>query len=361
MADYDDEGEGLSGKVAEISSAVAGHAKLILLAVLLLGLVGYYFFLYPKPVSARVSVREIDAFPIEGAEVVFEDDSGNTLGAAQLTDPSGTAFFSNLPPRSVRLRARAGMAYGEYYDTADLSGSGDKIIAVLLEKKNDIRIAFHNIPTALSEGCSDNFVLAVANGGEDPFETEIAIEGNALFAGAFSAPDGKKTVFPKESENFTIRAAVPKVEGDSNTATGKMRVKRTTKEISFGIPVDSLVRPSLSPSEVRFQKGGNPVFLMSLENTGKQPLSNIAISVSPETNLKAYCGEDGSQCFKLERLAGGEVRSLAPQSKLDFGLRITQPTEIPPGDYLAQLVVRATCLNSPGLSAPIYLDLKNPQ
>ncbi len=347
------DGEG----IAEAAREFLGKYGVAIVLALAVGAVGYYFLvLAPKPVDFTVLVREVDGGPVTGAEVALFDSRGNPVGTTQITD-AGAASFANVPPQQLEVRVDAGAAYALSSKSIDLSPPGQSQLQVEIEKKNAMQLA-GKPPAQLANACKDRFALQASNFGVDEFDAELVADGSDEFAKSLSFPDGAKAVFPNETRNLTVQVDLPEKDlagqGGPASLQGRIRIKKTSKGIDFNAAITPKLEVVPTLSQIDYSTGSPTAQLLTLSNNGKQSLENFAYRIIMEEKLKAQCGDDGAECFKIESLSQGS--SIPAGGKAELVIRITPPGL--PDDYFGSLLITGTCMSSPGLSIPIHLNLK---
>ncbi len=354
-----EEDEGILGHVGSALGPLRPYLPYIAVGLLVLAGAYYFLFLAPKPGSVVVTVSELDGGAIDNAQVYFTDSSGKPVGSTQFT-AGGTAVFDGIPTQTqLFVTVEAGGGYNTARQAVELA-AGSNNVEVQVERKNGIEITATNVPQSFASGCKDRFFVEVTNFGEDTFAAELVSEGTGDFPRYFAVQQGgQRIIGPNESANFSVFAELPDSPGSDGGVQldGAIRVKGTGKKVAIGGSVGKQLHLEASESEIRYTLDSSNARLITIRNTGELALENFATGLSLEGKLRDACGSDGARCFSIETLGeGGGRNAIAPGSKTDIVLRITPPGE--PDTYFGALEITGTCLNSPGISIPIVLDLK---
>jgi hypothetical protein len=359
------EEEGILEKAKAALAPVKPYLIYIVAALVVIVAAYYFFFLAPKPGSVIVTVSELDGGALDSAQVYFTDASGKSVGTTQLTTAGGTAVFDGLPTQTqMFISVEAGSGYN-IASTPVLLTEGANTIIVQVERKNGIEITATDIPQSFASACRDRFYLEVTNFGDDPFSAELVSEGDTDFSRYFAVQGSSRVIGPNESANFSVFAELPDTSGsDSGVAlSGAIRVKGTTKKVEIGGSVGKPLQLETSESEISYTPGSDKARRITVRNTGTVTLENFATRLVLDGNLQSACGSDGKSCFNIEVLGDSKNgrNAIAPGDKNYILLRITPPSLPDTESYFGSLQITGTCLNSPGISIPITVNLKTNQ
>lgn len=359
--DYGTEDEGFLDKM---KAALEGGAlgKYLLYAVVILGVLGagyYLLFLQPKPATVVVVVRELDGGEVDGAQVYFSDPSGNPVGETKFTE-GGSAVFDYIPTQTpLYVVADAGSGYAPGRQSVQFESGTAGNVEILVEKRNGIEITATDIPSSFAGSCKDRFYIEVTNFGEDPYNAMLLSEGGGEFSKYFAVQSGGKVIGSNQSVNFSVFAELPGGEnaGEGVSLDGAIRVRGTSRKVAIAGPVGSPLQIEVSPNEIYFTPESDKATRITVSNAGSQALENFGARVVLQEELQQQCGADGSRCFKIEVLGDERSRNaITPGSKVDLVVGITPPSR--KEKYYGSLELVGTCMNSPGITIPIVLDLR---
>jgi hypothetical protein len=302
----------------EKSKPIAQQYGSTILAVLVLfGLLYFWMFMLPKPVSVTITLKTADTNqPVGGAQVsanylaspfIFTGNKENY--AVPSSNDDGRYTFNNVPSNTdipIEITADGYESAGVTV-TTDAAG-GDATKTVALYQKTTLQITPPNfeVSGAIGPSCTKNFSVTVYNNDT----SDSGADQNALLIDDLGTLPGflpyPATVSPQASANayFSLTTAYPADTSYNDIQgtflTGTVRIEGTEKKAQVNISIDPTAKLDVSPSEIQSNNIGDAQDI-TIKNDGSGKITNVMISFAPGSeNLVNLVGLNANAPFDLD-------------------------------------------------------------
>ncbi|MBU1197129.1 hypothetical protein KJ765_01305 [Candidatus Micrarchaeota archaeon] len=321
------------------------NAPKFLLAIGIIALAYWFFFIKPQPGTLNIEAAYIDnnERQVIGAAVSLSYADGTPAVDETITDENGFVTLVGVPaeePLVLRITPSSSK-YDSYRTTIELSSQQTRRIEALLGKKTGLAFMQDHYDLSLPAGCSRTLPIEIENrGSKEEVVTLVADEDMVEYVRPLSSID-----FIAPGEIITVPVVVRAGDGDyegnirfKETALGtRLTVKesqdipklsvRFDKSNAADFQTDSSALPAVMKSQVIISNNGR---------TGTPYLTDINISVSGD--LIPWVALDLELVDEANRKGG-----IAPEKDVLFGYTVIVPIGTPTGPYTGRLRVQSAC------------------
>ncbi|MFA5246642.1 MAG: hypothetical protein WC408_01990 [Candidatus Micrarchaeia archaeon] len=304
-----DEEDG-SQKTAKIANALLSQSKdvaekygaIIVAALILFGIIYFWLFIIPKPVSVNVSLTEEDSgAAVSGARIYVTHIGAPFFLSAMKTTyaapgRAGEYTLSNMPSSTaITVKIESVPDYeipaGKPFTTTDTGGS----VAIKLYRSTTLKIMDKTIFGSIGPACTKTFGIPVSN--DDAAIDATEKEVNLLSDIPYFKPESKNIVAGETSNvSFSITTTYASEKGKHpQNLTGRVWINGTSQSAKVLLAITETPNLSIYPESIKITNSKS--ITLTITNKGESPITNIRIS---------FADDKSRQLIKLVGIAEGE-------------------------------------------------------
>lgn len=341
---FDRATQGVRRQFTDPDSPLRRHAFKALLALGILLLAYWYFFLRPQPgtLSVQAALIDDDSKKLAGAAVSLAFADGSPAHEDTITDETGRAVLAGVPSQSdLVLTVRPSDGKLEPFTARVRISSGEsKALAAAIGVRTGLRFVADHYDLSLPANCQQTLQVPVANAGQQPETASLVADDDTGFLKPLPDVESLST---GETAVFSVAVSA------KQAAAGKLRIKDTTRSAKVSVQVSDQA-PNM---EAAFAKTQAQDFTASAAELPVRQASQVTISntapegAPPLTDLNVSVRGDVADWVTLSDLdfidAANQKGGLEPGKDVIFTYKITVPAGTQPGPYTGILHVSSAC------------------